>query len=436
MIADAPMQRKAISDKGDGAAGTVSPSAARASLATLPAPMCKRAASVIGIVGVCALPRAAGAEPLRLRADATAEARAPAGLVVLQGEDKVTPWFQAEGLVWTGARSTYTVNDDPTADVLVLNFRLREPHGLAEMRGGRFVVATGAVRPVAIDGASAIGRAPWGSTVEAFGGQPVVPRFGARPYDWLAGGRVAQTVLSRATVGLSYVQRRAHGEIADDEVGADLAAVPLPWLDLAARSAYDLVSPGIADALASAAVRFGGAWRVEGFASQRSPSRLLPATSLFSVLGDFPSQQVGGTLKWRAAPRLDLLATGAGQAVGGQYGGNATVRALLRLDDEGAGNMGLEMRRQDVSTAQWTGVRTIANHPLPWDLRVSSELEIVVPDKPNGRGIAWPWGLLALAWRPHDTGWEVAAATEAASTPEHSYEVNALVRVARTMELR
>jgi hypothetical protein len=127
--------------------------------------------------------------------------------------------------------------------------------------------------------------------------------------------------------------------------------------------------------------------------------------------------------------------TGAGQMVGGEMGGNGSIRALLRLDDEGAGNLGLEMRRQDVSTAKWTGVRTIANHPLGMGLKLSTELEIAVPDKPNGRGIAWPWGLMALSWRS-PSGWEVAGATEAASTPEHRFELNALVRLARTMELR
>jgi hypothetical protein len=42
---------------------------------------------------------------------------------------------------------------------------------------------------------------------------------------------------------------------------------------------------------------------------------------------------------------------------------------------------------------------------------------------------------VALAWRSTD-GWEVAAAGEAASTPEYRYEVNALARISRSLELR
>jgi hypothetical protein len=378
------------------------------------------------------VPRLAEAEPLRLRADAFAQAQSdtqsPAGLVVLQGQDRLMPWVDAEALVWSGAKP------NATADVLVLALRLREPRGYGELRAGRFLLATGAILPVPIDGAEAIGRTRWGATVEAFGGVPVVPRFGPRAFDWIAGGRVAQTVASRMTVGVSYVQRREDGEIANEEVGGDGALAPAPWLDLAVRGAYDVTYPGVRDAFASAAGRWGG-WRVELFASQRSPSRLLPATSLFSVLGDFPSQMLGSTVRWQAAPRLDLLASGAVQSVGERLGDNEWARASLRLDDRGAGNLGLEVRREDVEGARWTGVRAVVAAPLGHGFRYSSEVEVVVPDRPEGRGVAWPWGLIALSWRSRD-GWEVAAGLEASSTPRQKYETNALVRVSRALEIR
>jgi hypothetical protein len=366
------------------------------------------------------------AEPLRLRADAIAESRAPAGLVVMQGEDRGR-WIDAEALVWTGTKN------DATGDVMVLSVRLREPHGLGEVRGGRFVIATGAIRPVQIDGVSALVRAPSGTSVESFAGMPVVPRFGYQSYDWVAGGRVAQTIASMATVGISYVQRRDRANVANEEVGADAAFVPVPWLDLAARGAYDLVDPGLADATASAAARSKDV-RVELFASQRSPSRLLPATSLFSVLGDYPSRQLGSTVRWNAAPRLDVLVSGAVQSVGDGTGGNGWVRANLRLDDRGNGTVGGELRRNDVATAKWTGMRGIVTQALGGGFRYSTELEIAVPDDSRGRGSVWPWGLVALSWRSRH-GWEVAGAVEAASTPEHRYESTALARIGRTFEV-
>ncbi len=271
------------------------------------------------IAGAGGLSSPAKADPLRLRADALAEAQgtsSPAGLVVLQGEDAMRPWVAAEALVWTGAR---TDTPSATGDVLVLAVRLREPHGYAEARAGRFVLATGAVHPVQIDGVHVIARAPWGSRVETFGGLPVVPRFGARSYDWLAGGRVAQTVGGALTFGASYVQRREYGEVSNEEVGIDFAAAPAPWVDVAGFGAYDVTNPGLAEARASAAVRWND-WRFELFGSQISPGRLLPATSLFSVLGDVPSQTIGTTARWRAAPHLDVLASGAGEDVAGGSG--------------------------------------------------------------------------------------------------------------------
>ncbi len=334
--------------------------------------------------------------------------------------------IDAEALVWAGAKPSVT------GDVLVLMVRLREPHGYGEVRAGRFVVATGAVRPVQIDGVDAVGRAPWGGRVELFGGAPVVPRFGPRAYDWIAGGRLAQSVASAATLGVSYVQRRTDGELDDEELGGDLAVAPARWLDMAAFGSYDLVNPGITEARASAAARWQD-WRFEIFASQLSPGRLLPATSLFSVLGDMPSQTLGATLRWRAAPRLDLLASGAAQDVGDALGGNGWVRAALKLDDRGEGNLGTEVRRVDLPGAQWTGVRVIAALPLGKGFRCSSELEIVVPDFPDGRGPAWPWGLSALSWRSRE-GWEAAAAVEASSSPRRRYEADALVRLSRSFD--
>jgi hypothetical protein len=312
--------------------------------------------------------------------------------------------------------------------------RVREPHGYAEVRAGRFVLATGAVHPVQMDGAHAIARAPWGSTVETFGGMPVVPRFGERSYDWLAGGRLAQSIASAATVGVSYVQRREAGELSDEEIGADVAAAPARWFELGARAAYDLTTPGLAEARASGAVRSSD-WRLEIFGSQLQPGRLLPATSLFSVLGDMPSQKAGGTLRWRAAPRLDLLASGAGQVVGGELGSSEWLRATLKLDDRGEGSLGVEVRRVDVVGAQWTGARVIGSVPLGRGFRYASETEVVVPDVPDGRGAAWPWALMALSWKS-TTGWEVACAGEASSSPQHRYETDVLLRVARTLEPR
>ncbi len=364
------------------------------------------------------------ADPLRLRADGYVQTPRPVGLLVLQGEDTSKPWLGAEALAWLGSGRS---SSDGVGDVLTLVVRLRDPSGHFDMRIGRFLEATGAIRPLHLDGATATARSPWGTSVEGFGGAPVVPRFGERAYDWAVGGRVAQSIADRASVGVAYVQRRDYGAIADEEVGVDAAAVPVSWLDIAARASRDVVSKGITDALASVALKTRDV-RLELFGTRRSPSRLLPATSIFSVLGDVPSSRLGTSIRWRAAPRLDLLGSGAAQEQAGRVGADLTLRATLRTDDDGEGSLGLELRRQAVPDAAWTGVRGVGIVPLKANvLRASTEVEIAAPDRPGRRGSLWPWVLVAITWRV-TSAWDLAVATEAGATSTTTRELNALMR--------
>ena len=180
--------------------------------------------------------------------------------------------------MFVGADSSGT-----SGDVLDVSLSIREPNGWGRARLGRFILSAGAVRPVQMDGVSLLGRTKAGETLEVFGGMPVVPEFGARSFDWLAGARVGQWLWSeRLGVGVSYVQQRAGGESAHDEVGTDLSASPLSWLSLNAIGAWDLISSGLAETTARASAHDEDV-QVQLFASRRVAARLLPATSLFSV---------------------------------------------------------------------------------------------------------------------------------------------------------
>jgi hypothetical protein len=378
-------------------------------------------ATVAAAAAVCILHASPGhADPLRLRADAYAQTPQPSGMLVLQGEDRARPWLSAEALAWMGTGA------DRTGDVLTLVVRAHDEQGRGEARAGRFLVATGAVRPLHIDGASGLVRTPWGQSLEAFGGVPVVARFGERDYDWAVGGRLAQRVGERATLGFAYLQRRDRGRLSTEEVGGDLAVLPVRNVELATRAAYDLVSPGLTDALASLGFRTSD-FRVELFGTRRSPSRLLPATSLFSVLGDVPSTRAGTTVRWLAAPRLDLLATAATQIIDDRVGGDGTLRATLRTNEEGTASVGLELRRQAVPQAQWSGIRAIGTAPVVRRLQVAAEVEIARADDPAGRGDIWPWALVALTWNA-TSSWSFAAAAEGASTATARSELTALFR--------
>ncbi|MDB4946949.1 MAG: hypothetical protein JWP97_6483 [Labilithrix sp.] len=364
----------------------------------------------------------ASAEPLQLRGDAYVQTPRPVGLLVLSGEDNAKPWLSAEGLAWLGAGQLTS-----GGDVLTMVVRLHDPSGHGDLRVGRFLETAGAIRPLHLDGATGLARTSWGTSVEGFGGAPVVERFGDRAYDWAVGGRVAQVIAAHATVGFAYVQRRGHGRIADEEAGLDFAALPLSWVDVAARASKDVIAPGITDALASVAARSKDL-RLELFGTRRSPSRLLPATSLFSVLGDVPSTRLGASLRWRAAPRLDVLGSGASQSQAGRVGAELMARATLRTDDKGDGSLGLELRRQGTPGASWSGIRGIGVVPLKRGiLRASTEIEIAAADAPANRGSVWPWVLVAITWQA-TRALDLAAAAEAGATSTTSRELNTFVR--------
>ena len=380
----------------------------------------------------------ATAEPLRLRGDALATAQAPAGLVTLEGSDRAQPWLDAEASVWFGA------GDDTQANALVIVVRVRDPKRRGTLALGRQVVVAGALRPIHLDGGRAIVRLPLHQTFEAFGGVPVVPSWGPRSWDWVTGARFAQQI-DQASIGVGWMQQRDHGEIATHELALD-AAVPIGQrVDLGGGAALDVIDVGLAEARMSATLR-GKVQRVELFATRRAPSHLLPATSLFSVLGDVPATRTGAAWKWRAAPRLDVDATAAIRiadpeptdpgaiVVGASVREDLEAGARLRLDDRGRSSLGLELRRQGAPDGGgWSGARGMGHLELAGAWATSAEVELVVPDD-RSRGSVWPWALGAITWRSA-AGWDVAGAVEASATPQYRSRVDALLRLSHTWDV-
>jgi hypothetical protein len=384
-----------------------------------------RAISAAILIGAPLLSARAAAQPYRLRADAYLTAAAPTtGLLMLQGEARLPSWVSAETAVWIGT-------GEYPGDVLVASVRVRDPGGRGELRAGRMLVSTGAIRPVHLDGLEVSGRAPWGTRIEAFGGIPVERAYGPRDFDWAVGQRISQRIGENTTVGVSYLQMRSAGAIAFEELGLDAAAAPARWIDGAFTGAFDLFRLGLTDARLSIALRFGRV-RAELFAARRAPSHLLPATSLFAALGDVPSQRIGGSCFVRAAPRLDLTGEGAIESLGGSLGGEMFLRARLRLDDRGNGAVGLEARRQGAPAASWTGLRGTARVPITSLWSAALEVELAAPDEPRGRGAVWPWGLASLRFQPA-VQWEVAGAVEAGASPTSIAAVTGIFRISRVL---
>jgi hypothetical protein len=366
---------------------------------------------------IACAPGIAAAEPLRLRADALATAQSPSGLVSLEADGDAAEDVRAEAVLWLG---------DDDADALVAD--VEATRGRVTARAGRFVGSAGALRPVHVDGLGARARLPARLVLEGFAGVPVVAD-GASAWDWVAAARASRLVGDWGAIGVGYLQQREQGRLSSEELGVDGGAALGARSDLASRFAFDLIHGGIADAQVSASTR-RGAWRFEAYAGERSAMRLLPATSLFSVLGDVPSRRAGLAWRWRAAPRLDLRGTLGARDAADEVGEDVTVRADLRLDDRGDGLLGVELRREGAADGGWSGARGVARVPVG-RVVLSAELELAIPDEPRmGTGTVWPWALVACSTKRGP--WEAAAAIEASASATESSRVDALIRIGRT----
>jgi hypothetical protein len=385
------------------------------------------------IIAIATLATSAAADPLRLRADALASTASPAGLLVLGADGAARGGLSAEAVVWiAGARSP---GEGTSGDVLVIAVDAASKDGRRRARFGRFVSLLGALRPVHVDGATLRLRLPRRLDVEAVAGMPVVASglVTGRSWDWIVGGRIARRLGDYGSVGVAYAQRRDAGRLATEEVGADFGAAIDKRHDVGARAAYDVATPGLAEVGISASRKTKGV-RTELYARHRASSHLLPATSLFSVLGDVPSQRVGTVVTWKAAPRLDLIADVAARRIDDDYAEELVGRARLRLDDRGTSAVTGELRRSGGDIEAWSGARIAARIALRHALTLATELELVIPDEDRGKGAVWPWSLVALTWQR--ASWSSAIAVEASASPEYRQRVDVLFQLSRAWSIQ
>ncbi len=374
---------------------------------------------------LCGETNSALAQPLTLTLEGWGQTYQPAALVNLEATSKVYPWLRMETQIWTGQSP---LPAGSPGDVVVLAAVVQDPTGHLQARAGRFVLTTGAVRPIHMDGGSVRLQTPSGFSAEAFSGSPVVPRFASRSYDWLVGGRLAQRFGRWGALGASYVEQRDRGRSADREVGADAVLYPMARTDLSGRFSYDLLSAGMSEVSVTGSMGSIDR-RAELFTTLRNASLILPATSLFSVLSDAPSLQSGMSGRIRVAPRLRLEGLAAYRGLDGAHGARLKLAARLWLDDEGASAIEGAITRDGVTGQRWTGARVLAYRDVVQAIRLTAELELVAPDEPAMRGRLWPWGRLSSRYAVNDA-WHLSAGVEGSSSPQFVRLFQALLRVA------
>jgi hypothetical protein len=227
------------------------------------------------------------------------------------------------------------------------------------------------------------------------------------------------------------VQRRDDGQLDDEELGADLRADPVSWLDLQLVGSWDLVHKGLAETRASAQAHDDDGSALQLFASRRVAAHLLPATSLFSVISDAPSSELGSDGLLHLFPRLDVGATLALEARDDDLGYRTAARTTLRFGDEpGAvgGDLSVEATRRKLGRDGYTGCVVRVQWPIARRLFAHASAELVAADHPGDRGAVWPWTRVGARYALGES-WSLAGAVGAKASPEREHEIEGLLRV-------
>lgn len=378
-------------------------------------------APACALIAVLAAPgRAPAQSHTHLPLESRLPVRAPGGGPLVLHSDH--PLIDVDAVVGLAA------DDGSEDDVLRASIGFQEPHGRGDARVGRLMLATGAVRPVHVDGAIVTARAPSGSSVELFLGKPVAPEAAQSEFDLLGGARVAHWLSQeRLGAGISYLHRRDAGQVASEEVGADLALRPVGWLSVSTVLAWDTVAAGLADARLSARAH-GGDVAVETFAAHRVAAGLMPATSLFATLSDTATSDAGADLTWTALPRLDLGGTLVLESAPDTLGHRAAARVRLRLDDDGRGHVLSEANRRTHGDVTWTALRVASTLPLASALHAHASIELVSKHPAGAPRAIWPWTQLGASYTLGPRI-RLTAAYEAKTSPDQRFAWNTLLRV-------
>lgn len=231
-------------------------------------------------------------------------------------------------------------------------------HGL-QLTVGRQFVALGPTLLSPVDGGLAHYLHPSGFELALFGGAPTGIRLDtmawptladaySRDLDWLVGGRVGYVNLGFLSGGASYIYRSTGDLTAESDLGVDVTASPLSFLDISGLATLSLEALRMKEARGTLGVRPLSALSVVAGYRFSSPDLWVPRSSIFSVFSEETFQEafvearyrVGRTVtldgaygrRFYAAPELDPEGRAAASGGVGEPGGanRASARASYR----------------------------------------------------------------------------------------------------------
>jgi hypothetical protein len=229
---------------------------------------------------------------------------------------------------------------------LVLGFTgWRDPKGRFETRGGRLIVYSGGAWPAYVDGSMVRGRPLSWLVLEAHGGREVRDAFGS-PSGPVFGGRVALDRYEIGTFGVAFQERMHDSETAHRLLASDFALRVWQPLRLRGTAAYDLKAEDLEEAQLHASVQ-PHPWVFVGLhGGLRDPAARLPLFSIYRAFVAGTDASAGGSVDFVPPGRLEGGASFEQiMAESGPGGHRGSLRARLRVDEEGLYRLGCEAVR-------------------------------------------------------------------------------------------
>jgi hypothetical protein len=221
-------------------------------------------------------------------------------------------------------------------DVAYLEGRLLERRLL--LRAGRQMLTEGAARNTQLDGLTASGQVWRGLGVEAYGGAPVVARFGSGGIgnrgDALTGARIFWRQSYDAEVGVSYVYAVDSGTVARSDAAVDGWWQPIRTVTLGATAQWSLYEARLAEGRGLVQWQPIKIVQLTADVKRTAPDLFLARNSIFAVFSQQRRDEAGGEAALRLGSRLSAYLDYHHVWFKDQNGATSAVATLL---DAGSG---------------------------------------------------------------------------------------------------
>ena len=347
--------------------------------------------------------------------------------------DIKSPLLQDVRLVvsgWGGATVGDPLNGKVGVGDLDIGYLQSDSRYLVLRLGRQFLVG-GVTRGLQLDGAFAGLLFPSSFGLDAYGGVPVAPIFGAAKGDAIGGGRFYWRPSFGTEVGASFVELFDRGIVGRQDAGVDARWAARADLVLQGSALFSLIEQRLEEGEAMVTYTPFRALLLELDWRRVAPDLYISRASLFSVFSEERRDEAGGTAFVQLSPRLSanaechLLWMPEGTAQ------RAALELRYRLGPDGATQVALEGRLLDTPMNGYVQARAYLTHRVPSSLFVTVESDAYFFLQPiNGHTAAYTATLTA----GYDIlpAWRVTLAAAGGSTPFLQWDLQYIAKLTWT----